>query len=181
MKRRSLPSQVQRAWLRLGHTPPFCACVQSIQSHGLNTASSFSPRSDGTSTSADFSPSLVSISSGAVKFTVPAGSLWIDGHQNRNFPRRRLSGSAASPELAAGLQKGVEKEKVDCVVIGAGVVGIAVARELAKRGREVVVVEAAEGIGTGTSSRNSEVIHAGIYYPHGSLKVMSRVLGLGFL
>jgi L-2-hydroxyglutarate oxidase LhgO len=60
-------------------------------------------------------------------------------------------------------------EAVDCVVVGAGVVGIAVARALAGAGREVLVLEAAEGIGTGASSRNSEVIHAGIYYPAGSL------------
>ena len=56
-------------------------------------------------------------------------------------------------------------EEVDCVVVGAGVVGLAVARALAIAGREVIVLEAAEGIGTETSSRNSEVIHAGIYYP----------------
>jgi L-2-hydroxyglutarate oxidase LhgO len=56
-------------------------------------------------------------------------------------------------------------DQVDVVVIGAGVVGLAVARALALQGREVVVVEAADAIGTGTSSRNSEVIHAGLYYP----------------
>ena len=56
-------------------------------------------------------------------------------------------------------------DKVDCVVIGAGVIGLAIARRLAQAGREVIVLEAAEGIGTVTSSRNSEVIHAGIYYP----------------
>src|SRR5258708_17522855 len=61
-------------------------------------------------------------------------------------------------------------ERVDCVVVGAGVIGLAVARALAQAGREVIVLEAAEGIGTETSSRNSEVIHAGIYYPTGSLK-----------
>ena len=61
-------------------------------------------------------------------------------------------------------------DTLDCVVVGAGVVGLAVARALALAGREVVVLEATEGIGTGTSSRNSEVIHAGIYYPAGSLK-----------
>ena len=55
-------------------------------------------------------------------------------------------------------------DSVDCVVIGAGVVGIAAARALAQAGREVLVLEAAEGIGTQTSSRNSEVVHAGIYY-----------------
>lgn len=61
-------------------------------------------------------------------------------------------------------------ERVDSVVIGAGVVGLAIARELALAGREVIVLEATEGIGTHTSSRNSEVIHAGLYYPQSSLK-----------
>jgi L-2-hydroxyglutarate oxidase LhgO len=68
-------------------------------------------------------------------------------------------------------------EKVDCVVIGAGVVGLAVARALAMRGREVVVLEAEDAIGTGTSSRNSEVIHAGLYYPPGSAKARLCVSG----
>lgn len=68
-------------------------------------------------------------------------------------------------------------ETVDCVVIGAGVVGLAVARALALAGREVIVLEAAEGIGTETSSRNSEVIHAGIYYPKGSLMASTCVEG----
>ena len=68
-------------------------------------------------------------------------------------------------------------DKLDCVVIGAGVVGLAVARALALRGREVVVLEAAGAIGTGTSSRNSEVIHAGIYYASGSLKAQLCVRG----
>src|SRR3954468_1161487 len=61
-------------------------------------------------------------------------------------------------------------EKIDCAVIGGGVVGLAVARRLAAEGREVVVLEAEEHFGTHTSSRNSEVIHAGIYYSTGSLK-----------
>lgn len=68
-------------------------------------------------------------------------------------------------------------DKVDCIVIGAGVVGLAVARALALTGREVMVLEAANAIGTGTSSRNSEVIHAGIYYPQGSLKAQLCVRG----
>src|SRR5262249_3750254 len=65
----------------------------------------------------------------------------------------------------------------DCLVIGAGVVGLACAASLAKRGREVLVIEAASGIGTGVSSRNSEVIHAGIYYPTGSLRHRFCVIG----
>jgi L-2-hydroxyglutarate oxidase LhgO len=68
-------------------------------------------------------------------------------------------------------------EQADCVVIGAGVVGLAVARRLAMAGREVIILEAEGMIGTGTSSRNSEVIHAGIYYPTGSLKARSCVAG----
>ncbi len=68
-------------------------------------------------------------------------------------------------------------ETVDCVVVGAGVVGLAVARALALAGREVIVLEAAEGIGTETSSRNSEVIHAGIYYPANSLMARFCVAG----
>jgi L-2-hydroxyglutarate oxidase LhgO len=68
-------------------------------------------------------------------------------------------------------------EEVDAVVVGAGVVGLAVARELALAGREVLVLDAAEGIGTETSSRNSEVIHAGIYYPAGSLIARTCVAG----
>lgn len=68
-------------------------------------------------------------------------------------------------------------DEFDCAVIGAGVVGLAVARALALQGREVVVLESEGAIGTGTSSRNSEVIHAGIYYPHGSLKARLCVEG----
>lgn len=72
-------------------------------------------------------------------------------------------------------------EQVDCVVIGAGVVGLAIARELALEGREVIVLEAADAIGTHTSSRNSEVIHAGLYYPKGSLKAHFCVNGKGMI
>ncbi len=68
-------------------------------------------------------------------------------------------------------------DEFDCVVIGAGVVGLAVARALALQGREVLVLEAEGAVGTGTSSRNSEVIHAGIYYAAGSLKARLCVEG----
>ena len=68
-------------------------------------------------------------------------------------------------------------DTIDCAVIGSGVIGLAVARALALKGREVVVVEAAATIGTGASSRNSEVIHAGIYYPKDSLKARLCVKG----
>src|SRR3954471_7913075 len=68
-------------------------------------------------------------------------------------------------------------DRVECIVIGAGVVGLAIARRLAQAGLEVVVLEAAEGIGTVTSSRNSEVIHAGIYYKAGSLMARMCVRG----
>ena len=72
-------------------------------------------------------------------------------------------------------------EQVDCVVVGAGVVGLAVARALAASGREVIVLEATDAIGSGTSSRNSEVIHAGLYYPAGSLKARLCVRGRDLL
>jgi L-2-hydroxyglutarate oxidase LhgO len=64
----------------------------------------------------------------------------------------------------------VESFETECVIVGAGVVGLACAADLSRRGRDVLVVEAAGAIGTGVSARNSEVIHAGLYYPTGSLK-----------
>lgn len=66
---------------------------------------------------------------------------------------------------------------IDAIVVGAGVVGLACARELALAGQSVLVLEADSAIGTGTSSRNSEVIHAGLYYPAGSLKAKLCVEG----
>ena len=68
-------------------------------------------------------------------------------------------------------------EQVDCVVIGAGVVGLAAARALAMAGREVVILEAENAFGTITSARNSEVIHAGLYYATGSLRARLCVRG----
>lgn len=84
-----------------------------------------------------------------------------------------FTGDDARLERAAA----TNMEQIECVVIGAGVVGLAIARALAERGREVIVLEATETIGTGTSSRNSEVIHAGLYYPRGSLKATLCVRG----
>jgi L-2-hydroxyglutarate oxidase LhgO len=68
-------------------------------------------------------------------------------------------------------------EQVDAVVIGAGVVGLAVAREVAMAGHETILLEREDSFGTITSARNSEVIHAGIYYPKGSLKAQLCVKG----
>src|SRR5262245_35362765 len=85
---------------------------------------------------------------------------------------RRAPLAAGNPGL-----KNSKMDKVECVVIGAGVIGLAIARCLARSGREVIVLEAAEGIGTVTSSRNSEVIHAGIYYKAGSLMARMCVAG----
>ena len=72
-------------------------------------------------------------------------------------------------------------ELVECLVVGAGVIGLAVARTLARAGREVIVVESENGIGSGISSRNSEVIHAGIYYPTGLDKTRLCVDGKAML
>ncbi|NIZ03388.1 NAD(P)/FAD-dependent oxidoreductase [Thalassospira lucentensis] len=66
---------------------------------------------------------------------------------------------------------------IQTIVIGAGVVGLACARSLARTGREVLIIERHDAIGTETSARNSEVIHAGIYYPKGSLKAQLCVEG----
>jgi L-2-hydroxyglutarate oxidase LhgO len=68
-------------------------------------------------------------------------------------------------------------DEVDVVIVGAGVVGLAVARALAAAGRDVLILEAESAFGTGISARNSEVIHAGIYYPRGSLKARLCVAG----
>ncbi len=68
-------------------------------------------------------------------------------------------------------------DDVDVVIVGAGVVGLAIGRVLARAGREVILVDAERHIGSGISSRNSEVIHAGLYYPAGSLKARLCVEG----
>lgn len=68
-------------------------------------------------------------------------------------------------------------DHVECVVIGAGIIGLACARELAMQGKEVIILESASTFGTETSSRHSEVIHAGIYYPEGTYKAKWCVAG----
>ncbi len=70
---------------------------------------------------------------------------------------------------------------VETIVIGAGVIGLAIAREAAHQGQDVLVVEQHPHFGEETSSRNSEVIHAGIYYPAGSLKAKLCVEGRNLL
>src|ERR1043165_3403483 len=76
----------------------------------------------------------------------------------------------SSPRMTRG-------EGMQVLVIGAGVVGLACARAAAVAGHEVIVAEATGGIGNGVSSRNSEVIHAGMYYPTGSLRAKHCVRG----
>ncbi|ETD66510.1 dehydrogenase [Pelistega indica] len=71
----------------------------------------------------------------------------------------------------------MQRSDIQCIVIGAGVVGLAIARKLAMQGYEVMVIDKEEAIGMGVSSRNSEVIHAGLYYPPGSLKAKLCVQG----
>lgn len=75
----------------------------------------------------------------------------------------------------------MDSEDVDVVVIGAGAVGLAVARALAMDGRDVLILESQNAFGTGVSSRNSEVLHAGLYYPTGSLKAQWCVRGRALL
>ena len=112
------------------------------------------------------------------------------GHQVVNAELLPLSqhGIAAAKKLGAcatiGCKQsgmGVSVDTADAVVMGAGVVGLAVGRALARAGREVLVLESEGAIGTGISSRNSEVIHAGIYYPQGSLKARLCVQGKALL
>jgi L-2-hydroxyglutarate oxidase LhgO len=83
----------------------------------------------------------------------------------------------AASERVLEAKKRSQMETIDCAVIGAGVIGLAVARRLALAGREVIVLESEASIGNHTSSRNSEVIHGGIYYPTGSLRTRMCVAG----
>jgi len=96
----------------------------------------------------------------------------------RSLPQPQLDGSRGNSETRARWAAGSElSERVDCIVIGGGIVGLAVARALAESGREVVVLEKNGGLGEETSSRNSEVIHAGVHYAAGSLKARLCVAG----
>lgn len=99
----------------------------------------------------------------------------------RRVSRSTVTSHVTGRQFSSHGDGSVPVEKADCVVIGAGVVGIAVARQMALSGREVLVLEAASTIGTVTSSRNSEVIHAGIYYPPHSLKARLCVKGRNLL
>jgi len=72
-------------------------------------------------------------------------------------------------------------ETADCVVVGSGVVGLSIARALSRAGRNVLVLDSQNAIGTGTSSRNSEVIHSGLYYTHNSLKARLCAAGRDML
>lgn len=88
------------------------------------------------------------------------------------------SSAARVPELARlPVTMGSERYRTDVAIVGAGVVGLACARELARQGRDVVILEANRAIGMEISSRNSEVIHGGLYYPSGSLKAALCVEG----
>src|SRR5882762_6368723 len=86
-----------------------------------------------------------------------------------------MRGRSLIPPPKSGLE--AYMDKVDCVVIGAGVIGLAVARQLGRLQDDLFAARAGEGIGTVTSSRNSEVIHAGIYYRAGSLMAQMCVSG----
>ena len=91
------------------------------------------------------------------------------------------SASSPSSQNSPGHPGQPAPDDVDVAVIGAGVVGLAIARALALAGREVVVLEAENAFGTGVSARNSEVIHAGLYYPPGSLRAALCVRGKALL
>src|SRR5438552_1819830 len=99
----------------------------------------------------------------------------VDGEESLWRRTRRWTHRRAHPRLFCPMSSTLED--ADVAVIGAGVIGLAVARAFALEDRDVVVLEADSGIGLHTSSRNSEVIHAGIYYPPGSLKAATCVQG----
>ena len=89
----------------------------------------------------------------------------------------RMAKHATAEQAIDDMTADADIASVDCVIIGAGVIGLACAREFAQAGREVIVLDAEETHGTQTSSRNSEVLHAGLYYPPGSLRARFCVEG----
>ncbi|HSV01238.1 MAG TPA: NAD(P)/FAD-dependent oxidoreductase [Roseiarcus sp.] len=97
-------------------------------------------------------------------------------HDRIRDSAKRIAGEKRSHQMR---EPGMDS--IECLVVGAGVIGLAVARALARAGREVIVVESESGIGEGVSSRNSEVIHAGIYYPTGLSKTRLCVDGKAML
>jgi glycine/D-amino acid oxidase-like deaminating enzyme len=92
--------------------------------------------------------------------------------------KKACAGFSVDGHIPEGIRS---MDSVECLVIGAGVIGLAIARALARSGREVVVLESERVIGSGISSRNSEVIHAGIYYPSGLDKTRLCVEGKALL
>jgi L-2-hydroxyglutarate oxidase LhgO len=110
----------------------------------------------------------------------PVSEKPLDRHPSRTLAAEMPPNRHGEERSDAAIQAS-HAEQVDAVVIGAGVVGLAVARALALTGRDVLVLEREAHIGMGTSSRNSEVIHAGIYYPAGSLKARLCVQGKAML
>src|SRR5262245_42880146 len=96
------------------------------------------------------------------------GQYWLSAGHLRPSAARRTPPRVPKVTMSAD---------IEVIVVGAGVVGLAVAQAMAKAGREVMVLEQHELIGSETSSRNSEVIHAGIYYPPGSLRARLCVRG----
>jgi L-2-hydroxyglutarate oxidase LhgO len=100
----------------------------------------------------------------------------VDDDVRAAAPHAAIAG-VSSPTDRPGIPDPGTQPLMDILVIGAGVVGLASARALARRGHSVIVAEATGGIGNGISSRNSEVIHAGMYYPAGSLRARHCVAG----
>jgi L-2-hydroxyglutarate oxidase LhgO len=96
-------------------------------------------------------------------------------------PLRTVGGHDSTAARARSRRRQSGVDHIDVLVVGAGVVGLAAARALALGGREVLVLEREGAIGQGVSSRNSEVVHAGLYYPAGSLKARLCVQGRGML
>src|SRR5580658_3587079 len=147
--------------------------------HRWNVSSRYCGRATPVSTPSAGLPRIPFVACCAYAASNPAaGRVGPKGSTSTSFCSSECARAAARPVARSVLCRWqAMSEQIDCAVIGAGVVGLAIARELALAGREVIVLESADSIGTGISSRNSEVIHAGIYYPSGSLKARLCVQG----